>query len=42
MSLNLGGYLPPQTVDKLRFVGEWTSAIRVEQFESGYIETSKY
>jgi hypothetical protein len=38
MSLNFGGYLPPQTVDKLRFHIEWTSAIRIEQLKQGEIE----
>jgi len=41
MSLNFGGYLPPQTVDKLRFDIEWTSAIRIEQFNpDSVIESS--
>jgi hypothetical protein len=40
IDLYFGGYLPPQTVGKLRFVGEWTSAIRVEQFKQGEKEIS--
>jgi len=36
IDLYFGGYLPPQTVDKLRFHIEWTSAIRIEQFKSRY------